>query len=407
MDINGSLPQNQFSEKLSVPLPMIPEPKAKTNKKVLIFLLVLFLLVGTVAYGAYYKIYQANPDRIFLAAVENFINNQSGTIRSNIDVSITPNKDNLPPAAEIVSVPDEIKASLRLNTNFAKADGFEKSDTLLSFNFDSAGEIVPGLNLDTLQPEVNFRVVGPNDLFVKINGLETLTMFNLNRLNDQWLHANLELTSSFLESGIYSLGGNGENSQLIAKALEIYKKNSFLVLKNMGTEIVNNEKAWHFSMALDKDILAQYVLSLDEAAQEEGLESKVHSIDEVKKEFANVEFNGEIYISKSTNQFAKLVTNINVNHEDGRLVTTISGEYLNANKPINIVTPDDYISVEEAAGFLMSPSSDSYPTDLDAASFEGIDSSDLDLYNIDSDGDGYSDGEELDNGYNPYGEGLL
>lgn len=241
----------------------------------------------------------------------------------------------------------------------------------------------------------------------------------------------------------------------------------FQITTVLANEKINNIDTRHYEFTINQENLGQFIKEIDNKFTAEGKRLTEQEIIKIRESLNKLELiKGEIWIGKKDFLPYKLFIDLAVKDESlsisktgtdpikvKKISLTLSSQ--NFNQPINIQIPESTKSFEEVMILVLSQivtveenptASDVYPTntgleedqfllDDQATSTDYVNSSDFpvevkdekiadsdndglsdyeekDVYKTnyllpDTDGDGYLDGAEVNNGYNPNGEGFL
>lgn len=264
--------------------------------------------------------------------------------------------------------------------------------------------------------------------------LPSSDMIDLSILENKWLKVALKDTS--LTADLW------EGTNKIKEAVTEHEP--FKIADTFSGSLASGQKTYHYILEFDKVALEKVLLEL-EAEDESDQERKQQ---ELKEYIDNIELiSGELVVGRDDFLMHQLALSITMKEgafiDDQLQILNLNFNLSlqSFNEPINVVEPDASVAIEEVIGELFeSFLANTIEPELDLVdleegdlidednNLEGTDleidmelDSDLDgltdyeeinIYNTDpqdpdTDGDSYSDGEEVLNGYNPLGDGLL
>lgn len=257
-------------------------------------------------------------------------------------------------------------------------------------------------------------------------------------------------------------------SEKVAQIKNIIISSSvFQITNTLPEEKINETDARHYEFIINQENLVSFIREIDNKFTAEGKKLTEQEIIKIREFLTSLEpIKGEIWIGKKDFLPYKLLVNLIVKDQTvivsdteinpikiKKIALTLSGQ--NFNQPINVQAPESTKSIEEMMMKVLSqimvvsenqmtsgddlslvePENgqsllDGLSTSTDPVDFDGLptevkdekimdsdsdglsDYEEKEIYKTnyllpDTDGDGYLDGAEVNNGYNPNGEGLL
>lgn len=231
------------------------------------------------------------------------------------------------------------------------------------------------------------------------------------------------LTSyGYLEEGIEGSEDAGKLSDEQRQQLkELVSKADFIVVDEvLDEEEINGQKVFHYRISLDPVSCQKFFDDLfaiiGDAASSLGFSGSDLAEDYISKESDKTY---EIWIGQEDHLLKKLVTkNISIDQTvNTRTENNITIELNDYNKEFNITPPQD-VEVLDFEDMFMSQIMNSSQLNIEELNLEEDSDGDgladivetvyqTDPNDPDSDDDGFLDGEEIEHGYNPLGEGEL
>lgn len=325
---------------------------------------------------------------------------------------------------ESVLIPSKHQAKLILS-------GYSSAKTS---NLDSRFDI--SLISDEMQEgekiELETRFI-QDQAYLKLS-LPSSDIIDLSILENKWLKVALKDTS--ITTDLW------EGTNKIKEA--VIEHEPFKIADTFSGSLASGQKTYHYILEFDKVALEKVLLELEaEDASNQGQTQQ-----ELKEYINKIELiSGELVVGRDDflmHQFALSITMKEGAYSDDQLQILNLNFNLSLqsfNEPINVVEPDASVAIEEVIGELfesflantIEPELDlvdleegdlidednnlegtdleidmELDSDLDGLTdYEEINIYGTDPLNPDTDGDSYSDGEEVLNGYNPLGDGLL
>ncbi len=274
------------------------------------------------------------------------------------------------------------------------------------------------LSLDDFGASVEAKSIG-KELYVKLSELSKerdaeeisfIDFFNLGMFADQWVKISLEeIEETF---GAQGLSEEVEKQQQAAELTEdqieqvenLAKEiKRFEIKEVLGKEIVDGDQVYHYQISLLKEGIKEYMARLNEIT---------HQFEEKQLQYFQDGFEDigettlDLWISKGDRWLYKAVGQVEANGEKAK----IEFELTKHNQSIEISAPKDYKALEEIVEKIQkSEAGNEFQIDTDQDGLTDFDESiwGTNINNSDTDGDGYGDSEEIKNGYDPLGPGIL
>lgn len=273
--------------------------------------------------------------------------------------------------------------------------------------------------------------------YIKLTEGSTIPMFDLSDLQNQWFYfGNQEKEDLGIISGSEN-GESGLNNNEEETISELFKEAKFFkTAESIEGDTIDSVPVFHYIVTLDADGFSEFVTKLEEAGQDKldnqnlPIPFPIEKIDEMKDSIEKMgNMPVEIWIEKGTYFLRKVsVDNFeaDVTRPDGtkgKADVMLNIELNNINDPVNIQAPEGGNSLEKIMqnlfekllGQMSLPQNGGigFGTDMTKDDDgDGLTNQEEFFYNTDpanpdTDGDGFSDGDEVKNGYNPNGAGKL
>ncbi|MEA2089007.1 MAG: hypothetical protein U9O55_04195 [Patescibacteria group bacterium] len=323
-----------------------------------------------------------------------------------------------------------------------------KNETEFDFNFDIGGM--------AMSVKGETKVVDKK-IYFKINQLPILVAPMFGEFSNKWYELDIEELQEFqkqkmekagveTDSESFDFEKNSKKIKELAKKInKLIKDNELIsVDKRLKDEKIDNKKCYHYQTSVNKNNLDKFIKGFIKIIGQTFIEEKIDNekFDEV---INNPKFNSfinnlyeiiqttkiefwidkkDFYLRKSKFNFQLDFAKIEVNKQKmpkDFANVEISGDllYSDFNKPLNIVPPVDPKSLIEEIKLEMGkigqvifkqpgiPKKDFIDTDNDGLTDEEEKFYGTSIISPDTDGDGYSDYDEIQNNYNPLGQGKL
>ncbi len=425
-------------------------PSNKSNKKLIlisIFLIVLLFLIGG-GTGAYY--YAHAPEKIIQKTTQNYLSTTSGEYMGKISLELKKDIYALPSNSQDFSFfkfKSNQKNILATNYNSPQKNNFslQFSGAYKNKNDQNIAKKIK-INIDNIIEEtpleLNLEIRGfPQATFFYVNIPAILGMQNyLSFFNNQWIKVTeKDLNDLIKELSLLDSTGNNKNESLkiikeenfnLSKRKEqeigklIQNSTLFQVSKKLPSEKINNIKVYHYQLTLNKKNWINFLNEASKIIEEHPLSDK--KIEELNKDFNSlVDWKEEVWITKKDLLPYKIKVSFGIKEAGDKAVPPVAKinfeiEFKNFNKDnlIKIDKPQSYIGIKEVVEKFqkemlkqMNINKEEASSALDSDNDQLPDNIEklygTDPHNPDTDGDGYSDGHEVQNGYNPNGPGKL
>ena len=400
-------------------------PKLKINfKKILIIsgcVLIGLIFIGGIAYA--YNAYFYSPEKNIGRMLGNLKNIKTMAYSGELNVS-----------ANVPATPISEKKLSKLSVSFNGASDTQNADDLRgAFSFQIKTDAMSGQEMSL---GLEARSLSKT-LFLKLSNLPNIGFIDLGFFNDKWIKLD---ESTIGQGGVASSSEKIDGNLIKEKAAKIQNlpsQDKFIkITETLKSEKIEGQDTYHYKYIIDKEALKKFIsdystLIDDKALTAEQIASSSEQIDQI--DLAE----GEIWIGKS--DFMPYKLSFAASTKDEKAINTnLVLSFKNFNQVIKIEEPTDVKTLTELIGGLMggmfggsgsNPLGDSTDT-LNASSSFGFSNEDSKLMDVDSDGDGlndyeeinvytthpnnpdtdgdgFSDRQEVKGGYNPLGTGKL
>lgn len=438
--------------------PIFQEIGQKKKKKGLMIGLFIFFIVIILGGGgafAYYFLYVKNsndPKMLWAEAMANI--EKAKTLSQNIiiDYYFKPNLNYVPKDPQAIADAlnltqyfgsGDIKLGLTMNIDTERRSDYTemKGDLTLSI---PTGLEMPYIGKLNINPKISFFTKNKDVIFLKIEQIPPIPGMNLDPITNTWIKIDAqELKNKYGIS--FTVGETKTQSDEGFKKLsEAYKKNEFIILKNLGMENRDNEKAYHLKIEIDKKLLKSFLTSEYDSVMKSDEEKKqlqgilpqdLPPTEEVEKGidaiFSVMKIAGDAWITEGERYMKEMAFSFfmdipedeldlkkNIDYTKspkiGTLDVNVKMVYTQYNKPVAIIEPEVSKTIDQAILEMtkaLEPDTEDMvgmdinkDTDGDGLTDFNEGAYGTDPNNPDSDGDGYLDGEEVKNGYNPLGK---
>lgn len=394
-------------------------------------ILVLLAALGVGGYFAYGAWQQAsNPQGLVEEAMRAMSELKSASLMLEADLTLTP-KAGAPKADTFGTGPTTM--TFNMEASYVNDPANPQLDAVITFSLPTGAELGP-LGGMTLNPKISIRKKTADVMYVRLEQLPPIPFFDLSKINGQWIKIDFaELKQKYgISFDANKQQANPEQADTIAK---IYRERPFLKLARLAPENVDGVQTDHLRFTLDRENLIAFLKAAVEASGQEITDAQIQQVEELFDQ--GLTATGELWIGKQDHFLRQLTGMMSTEVKDaGSVTANLRETFTGINQPVTIEEPVDSISLDAVMQQLQVPLAASvdqsiavdasgeviqqyYAPDGSVTVDGGLDSDDDGLSNFreqllgsdytkaDSDGDGYSDAEEVGKGYNPAGTGAL
>ena len=315
--------------------------------------LLLLLLVGGVAFAGYnYYFVLAKPEKVLEQALDNLKNFNSGEIKNTSSLTFKSNDNGLSPLMFFGN--EAVTVKLQNDLSFIKKDNNYQTQGQISAELPlNAG--VPLLSAVSFAPKVDFISVEKDSFFVKISGLPLGELFfgdaDLGFI-DKWIKVDLTSLQSLSGLKVDIQFEQEQAEKMRVRLVDLYKKNSFLVLKKLPIEKIDEVATYHYQFSLDEVKFKTFLLGLEQIAKEidPATASRMSFDDAQIDEFlATSTLYGDLWITTKTKIFKKVQFNLAVELKDGVGSVSLFSETVldKYNEPLEVTPPQDYLPFDQ------------------------------------------------------------
>lgn len=266
--------------------------------------------------------------------------------------------------------------------------------------------------------------------YLQARGLPNIGFVNLQPLNDQWLKIPKE-TQELVKKTATPLISKETNAleqttqtptpEQTTKLKELWRKSNILrATATLPDEILEGVATFHYRWTLDREALKKLIADTQTIVGAQTLNEKM--LTDFNRELDKLPAmpEGELWIGKKDFLPYKFTATMQSQQDGSRATLSFTETLKDFNKPVTVVAPADAKDIMEVIGPLLGSVYQGIVPPLANVAAEANKDSDGDglldgaekLYgsdpnNPDTDNDGHSDAEEVNNGYNPVGEGKL
>lgn len=409
-------------------------PRSKKFKVVMASLIIIFLVVfgggGAYAYRYYLQPPTLVAQKMFanVSEVKSFSYDLDFTTKANIEYSY-PDYSSM---TDFSQNPKVINKKTKYDVQFKVLGGSDYLNAKQPKTFAKT-DILAEIDKKQIQMAAEMQSID-QVIYVRVNKVPDLTDYfkglDLGFLVGQWVKIDLSTLGEKYGGALESVESDLSADQL--KQLEATLKNTniFTMKERLAGEKINGQSTFHYKFGIEKEGIKKV---LTEAAKLTDAYSSLYleSVDDMLAEYKLPD--GEIWIGKQDYypyriKFSSPLEDMllkSMKSSSGNKVTgtaSMTMNFSNFNEPINLTPPKDYKDLEtitdefSKALYGDKAATDGAPDeaiDLSAdADNDGLTNDEEDYYQTDpkkadTDDDGYLDGQEVDNGYNPNGSGKL
>lgn len=257
--------------------------------------------------------------------------------------------------------------------------------------------------------------------YIQLTSVPDIGFIDLSFLKNQWVKfdtASLEEFQEQLEGKDVEKELESEDEELTPEQTEqlrelVKESKIFEITEKLPVEKINEVKVRHYKYNIYEDNLVQFLIDARKII--DGETPPAEEIKELKEAMDQISsMEGEIWINKKDLFLQKITFSADVksNKEDMEGTISFSLQLKSHNQPVQVEAPDSYKTLEEIMEMLTDPEFEQqieqqidYTWNLDSDS-DGLPDELEKIYGTDpmkadTDGDGYSDYEELDTNHDP------
>jgi len=409
--------------------------KSKNAKwKILIFIIIGILILGGLGYAGYWgynKYIAQTPEKVLIKSFEKMQNIEILSYEGKIILNTPIDQSDI--SSDKVDLLGSLFSSSQLDASLVFVGAFDRPD----FNNSE----------DKMKMDIDLSVGDMFTFGAQIVGLDDVIYFNFNKIpvmlamfvdlssiKDQWIKYE---SNKPLETNL-DLSEINQDKEEFKKVLEVFSDNLYKIIiikEDLGVEEISDAqgKVYHYKLGLDKNGIEKLMEGIKLVVSEERQKSIDEDLKNIKDEDWEKIIKGEVdvWIGKKDYYLKKIIYNTTLSQDEKEIKLNFGLLFKDFNQPVIIEIPEESISAEEflqnVMGGLMgglfkneiSPelkdgneNSFDSPEVLDSDADGLTDEEENNIWgtdpnNPDTDTDGYTDGQEVQNGYNPNGEGKL
>ncbi|MEI7498723.1 MAG: type II secretion system protein GspG, partial [Candidatus Falkowbacteria bacterium] len=435
--ISSSQPTQTITTKPSTTISM-PNEGGKKKKLLWLWISLAVVLISILAGGgafAYYYFFPT-PETVIKRMIANMRTIAAIEYKGNITVDAT--TPALPSPSSIMMGMTEISSTTqdaKLSINFSGANEKLGTSTVnnrlaLEFGYTASPKPVQELGFE--------EIFLNNILYLNLTKIPDLGMFDASPIKNQWIK--IDIAALIKQFGLEKYTDEYKNKleeakkkneltterKLKLKQLAIDSK-IFSLGKTLPEEIIDGVLSRHYAIKIDKIALKKYIIDAS------GVMDKKYSAEElisIQKGLDSVDFSEmQIWIGKKDYFLHRFSFGVSITNQEFKSKGNIAVDIhlMNYNQQNLITVPEKYVSVEELIGkYMMNMIGTGVKNEIASTTgeFGKINKADSQMDNdadglknyeedligtdknkADSDGDGYTDGAEVDGGFNPLGLG--
>lgn len=409
------------------PVTQSPEPVRRSGKKLIAVGLLSFLLILILAGGAgayYFFVYEATPERVMQKTLLQMstltsVSYEGGfqvTRQAAKNMSIHLDNSGVTQTESEESVEINVTVSAEGTTSFTEDKGSTKITVSATAGDKQMFGPISGetrkiddstyLNLEKIfVPSfmgIDFQAYSEiiTGRWIEINREQILKSAGLDEINEKLEQAEAEASAKY----------DDRLEQLFKAALP----NFITVTEKLASEDIDGVPTHHYAYVGNKEAILQFFADMKSVLEEDldsGTANIFSRLDEQLAEYENI--HGEVWIGKS-DYYVRKITISSTIVEDGEEEGNLSASVVLSgfSEPVNISEPENAASVEQVFTEVLQKISEDAAKAKSDDDNDGLTYTQESLYgsdpeNADTDGDGFSDGEEVVAGYNPNGPGAL
>ncbi|MDD5109939.1 MAG: hypothetical protein PHI63_01835 [Patescibacteria group bacterium] len=279
-----------------------------------------------------------------------------------------------------------------------------------------------------LTPRWSLVQTGTTTVYFRLQNLQ-ISGFDFSSINNQWVRLNTEELAALPGmSPEITPQQDAEARSLEQRMREFYQQNPFIVADKLDpADPIDGVPTRRLTLALDRERFKNFINS----AWDEWAAPLLVSIEGVPKPSADsiinidaISASGEVWATQPDNQLRRFTARVTYvipgkeeGSSEGTFSATMDARFSRFNEPVSVTLPGQAMSYREFAmqvqlimASALTPGSDDMTSDRDGDGLTDLEEGAVYGTNpdvADTDGDGYSDGNEVKNGYNPNGPGKL
>lgn len=417
--------------------PTFSRPAVKRSKKILLSVIIIggSLIIGGGVF-AYLNYFQQTPEKVVkkmllkLTEIKSFEYAGEANTEINQGDSTNANSD-LSQPLQLFSGKKQSKSSSQYS---GAIDIYDTANPKVLVSFNIKTDALP---LAELAVGVELRVVD-KVIYAQLSEAPNLGFFDLSSVQNQWIKIDMEAIKKQFGSKQLDdqLAKIQENQELSPEQIERLKTTFeqaeiFKITEKLASEKISGVDTYHYKFTVSQEGLKKFIITSSQIFQKRSLtETELAAFNKGFETMGPVD--GEVWIGKKDFFPYKITFELNVAETETSPAGKISSVFSlkNFNQPMQIEAPAEAKSLQEITAELfgglkgfsptisLTPTASSTPvTQLSPSPNEDQDQDGLtdaletvygtDPNKADTDGDGFKDGDEVEKGYNPNGEGKL
>lgn len=312
---------------------------------------------------------------------------------------------------------------------------------------NDAPKIASAVSVDVIGPKdgygfkdmrFNFLIAKKDASYIQFMSSPKIFFLTLDPIFNKWIKLEVEdFKTKALKESTWPVKAQSD-SEWKNNFFNAYSKHQFLTFSSISKESLEGALTHHISFGVDKkrfqEFFSEYAIYVSDATASSVGGAYQEKIDSAKaalaQYFSSADISGEMWIGEKDFYIRKISIHIQgqAKNQDGPKSqvsdVTLMFVFSDFNKQFEIAEPKDFMTLQDAfkkvtgIDFLSYVGGVSEQNNAAKKEFEKDTDGDMlpdsmekrlhsDPNNPDSDGDGYTDGEEFNNGYNPNGAGKL
>jgi len=400
--------------------------RSKSPFRIIIFVIIGVLIISGLAFAgwwAYDNYIALSPEKVLQKSVSVMSQLDAYSFDILVNAKMESKKLELEePTLELVTSilgTDQEEIDLHLN---GYIDNFNSESSKFKIQGElDLGAAVGSLGLESIRLDKNY--------YFKISQIPVFAsmFFDTSQITDKWVKFEQDKDFEKLEEI-----EQNEDIEAIKKIIQEQGISIIKIVEDLGIEELDSVKTYHYKIGITKESLINLINNIKEVS--ENKEKIEESLADMKDEDWNkvTQQIFDVWIDKEDFYLRKFYSSYE--DQETKSSVTLTAGFNDFNTPLNVVEPADVVTWEEFFNQIIGDFSFGFEGQLDIpegefgpgiesnddkSSYLGVDSDNdgldddleklfgTDPANPDTDGDGYLDGEETENGYNPLGEGKL